>query len=105
MNISEFTNDMALVGTTRAFHLVANATPQQDAAFIGVPFNVIFAHPCATSTLNFAGQVPPSGTAIVSFSGVSVTLDFEPATVNVETSLANLGLCGKRVYTIVETQP
>lgn len=105
MNIREFTNNMALVGTTQAFHLVANATPQQDAAFIGVPFNVIFAHPCATSTLHFAGQVPTSGTAIVAFSGSSVKLDFEPATVNVESSLANLGLCGSRVYTIVETQP
>jgi hypothetical protein len=46
-----------------------------------------------------------SNTSIVSGSGINSLLPFSPATNNVETTYSSLGLCGDRLYTIVEAQP
>jgi hypothetical protein len=40
--------------------------------------------------------------SITALSGVNQLLTFSPATNNKETTLSSLGLCGDRVYTIVE---
>jgi hypothetical protein len=103
MNIRVETSNWLLVGQTIDFKLLANSTPQQNNASQDVPFKVIFVHPCSTSALSFSTAI--SDITITAFSGADAFLSFTEAGNDVEIRLGSPGLCGVRIYTILETQP
>lgn len=101
--ISVLTSNVSLIGTSKGLWVSATATPAQDTPSQTVPFNVIIQSPCPTSTLTLPSAI--ANTSIVAQSGVGTQVTFAPATNNKETTLGSPGLCGPRVYTIVQVQP
>jgi hypothetical protein len=73
-----------------------------DVACVDIGFQITITDPCLTTTLTLPTTL--TSVTITSRSGVSNSQNFSPATDTVATSTLP-GLCGNRIYSIVETLP
>ena len=100
--ISLGSNSMADVGTHTAT-LKAKLTNYPAVAPALVSFSTTLIDPCLSTTITLPTTLVAE--TITSLSGLTTIQVFAPATDTAATSAGVLGLCGPRIYTIVETTP
>lgn len=102
LQITLQSTNMAHIGTQTAT-LQASLTNYPGIAPTKIQFSVTLVDPCLTTVLTLATTL--STFTIAAFDGVGFTQTFMPATDSAADTALVPGLCGTRVYSIVELQP
>lgn len=102
LNVSLQSNDYLAIGTyTATFKVTMSSFPAVPP--VQVTFQAVLTDPCLTTVLTLPTTL--STFSISTFDGVGFTQTFMPATDTAGSTAVVPGLCGPRVYTIVEAQP
>ena len=99
--ISVQTTSIAHVGE-HSVTFEAKLTNYAELTPLSATFLVRITNPCANTTLNLSTTLLP--VTITSLSGVSNTQSFLPATDSASSTASIPGLCGNKIYSIVEAQ-
>lgn len=96
------TNDMTKIGTyTATFSASLSNYPLVPPAQLTIAITLV--DPCLTTTLTLPTAL--TSFSIAAFDGIGFTQTYMPATDAAATSALVPGLCGPRVYTILEASP
>ena len=102
LNVSLQSNDYLTIGThTATFNVALSDYPAVPP--VQVTFQAVLTDPCLATLLTLPTTL--STFSISAFDGVGFSQTFMPATDAAGTTAAIPGLCGPRVYTILESSP
>jgi hypothetical protein len=99
--ISVQTTSLAHVGL-HSVTFEAKLTNYAEVTPLLATFSVNITNPCLTTILSLPTTLAPI--TITSLSGIGDTQNFLPATDSASTTASIPGLCGSRIYSIVESQ-